>query len=522
MSLTVLHIRLAELVDAALRFCETTHLPADRSPELADLEPLFDHTAKLATAVAEFLDALDVTLGNEGAGPGERRPLDVVRAYLFAVEPPPTESGFHPGVPRRVTALGKLPAIYGFLISHDNRLKAPASPVWLLAIDLWRAMTYGTSAANGGLLARLDRISDIAGVRDRPRETSNRVAVSSTVDGVVLEVGGPRIRQSYPWDRRDIEMLHRIAARATAALIPPTGIERVRLLNPTASTWRVESVAPDGSGRVRGPTAALPFAATDTPVALAPGEWVDVRLHSLGDHKLGVLGLAPTVGRLSRAESTGLMQGADACAHFESTLSRIPMLTATLVAAGTRGDDLIILARDSDDNEYGLRGRDHTLQGAMIFNGAIAWRIRAERIIGAYDATPPERAYFERAVGRPIGSSPLIVIAHPWRGAASLSFVAAAGVRYVPPPPFPVARVIVELTRLDKQLRIEHVEAVSQGPRVELWATDRKGGRHPLATEPGANREQLEILARGLDAIVANEEDDDEVKVYDSELDRRL
>lgn len=173
--------------------------PDMRSPERAELVAVFEQTGALAIALADFLDALDRALCNEGSGAsGPGSSPEEVRALLGELEPVPAserDASFHPGVPRHESPIGALPAFYGQLIDLANRLhirRQPSSFAWRQTVDLWQAMTYcGGTTGTGGLLRRLDRIAELPGVRRTPRSSAY-----------------------YPWDRDDIAELRRIAARA--------------------------------------------------------------------------------------------------------------------------------------------------------------------------------------------------------------------------------------------------------------------------------------------------------------------
>lgn len=217
-----LHDHLAQTIQRAEAVFLAQQLPDTRSPERADLAGIFEHTGAIATALADFLDAIDRVLANEGSGASEARLSPAqVRAFLLDVEPPPQQGPefFHPGAPRRPTAIGKLPGAYGYHIDLDNRLHARRirrSYAWRESVALWHAFTYsgGTNAVTG-LLARLDRISDIHGIRREPRTNASGGTLTVTEGGQrVMTFGAVPPEQTYPWDRRDIAELRRVAQRA--------------------------------------------------------------------------------------------------------------------------------------------------------------------------------------------------------------------------------------------------------------------------------------------------------------------
>ena len=217
-----LHGRLAETIERAEAVFIAQQLPDTRSPQRADLVGIFEQTAAIATALADFLDELDRALANEGSGASQARlSPEQVRAFLLDVEPPPTYGPeyFHPGAPRRPSAMGKLPGAYAYHINLDNRLherQISRSFAWRQSVGFWQAFTYfGGTNAMSGLLARLDRISDVHDVRRALRSSESGGTLTTTGDGQrVMTFGAVAPKQSYPWDRRDIDELRRIAAHA--------------------------------------------------------------------------------------------------------------------------------------------------------------------------------------------------------------------------------------------------------------------------------------------------------------------
>lgn len=219
-----LHDRLAQTIQRAEAAFLAQQLPDTRSPQRADLAAIFEHTAAIATALADFLDEIDRALASEGSGASQARLSPAqVRAFLLDVEPPPQQGPelFHPGAPRRPTAIGKLPGAYGYHINLDNRLherQIRRSYAWRESVALWHAFTYsGGNNAIEGLLARLDRISDIHGLRREPRTSASGGTLTVTEDGKrVMTFGAAPPEQTYPWDRRDIAELRRVAERAAS------------------------------------------------------------------------------------------------------------------------------------------------------------------------------------------------------------------------------------------------------------------------------------------------------------------
>ena len=217
-----LHGQLDQAVQHAAAVFEELPLTETRSPQRADLVVVFQQTKAMTTALADFLDGLDRELANEGSGASQARlSPDQVRAFLLEVEPPSHDGGqgdFHPGVPRRSSALGTLPSFYGYHVGLDNGLyqrRIPRSYAWQQSVALWQTLTYlgGTHAA-GGLLSRLDRINKISDVRRAPRSSAGGAVVTQTDDGHrVLTLGAAPPAQSYPWDRADIAELRRVAER---------------------------------------------------------------------------------------------------------------------------------------------------------------------------------------------------------------------------------------------------------------------------------------------------------------------
>lgn len=205
-----LHSCLAAAVEHAEAAFGSFPVPDGRCPTRVELSGLFEETRTIARALAAFLDGLDRYLGNEGADTDSvRLSPEEVRALLAETEPVPKPEtvsagsefppAWHPGLPRRVSSIGRLPSFYGYVVSIDNALtkrKLPKSFVWRQAWDLWKTFVYfGGRHAAGGLLARLDQIGKLPGQRK-----------------------GPRTAAYYPWDRQDIAELHRVADRANFLL----------------------------------------------------------------------------------------------------------------------------------------------------------------------------------------------------------------------------------------------------------------------------------------------------------------
>jgi hypothetical protein len=215
-----LHDQLDQAVLRAEAVFSKLQLPDTRSPQRADLVPVFEQTKAIATALADLLDGLDRELGNEGSGVSAARLTpEEVHAFLVEVEPPPQEQGgFHPGVPRKTSAIGKLPGFYGYHVGLNNQLyehRVPKSFAWRQTQEQWQTLVYfGGTHAIGGLLSRLDRISELRSVRQGTRSSEGGAVVTETDGQRVLKLGAVPPQESYPYDRRDIAELRRIAERA--------------------------------------------------------------------------------------------------------------------------------------------------------------------------------------------------------------------------------------------------------------------------------------------------------------------
>jgi len=192
-----LHTELGRSVERARSTFSGLSLATERTPERDELTVVLEITGALASALASLLDGIDRVVGNEGVT-RERETVsaEVVRALLTELEPAAEEQrGFHPGIPRRDTPIGVLPSFYGYLLDIDNALferGLPKSFVWRETMELWVSFVYlGGTHASGGVLSRLDRIQQFPGVRK-----------------------GARSEAYYPWDRKDVVGLQRIAERA--------------------------------------------------------------------------------------------------------------------------------------------------------------------------------------------------------------------------------------------------------------------------------------------------------------------
>jgi len=217
-----LHRTVEQAVQRAVEVYSALQLSSARSPQRGDLVAVFEQTHQIASAVAGFLDGLDRALANEGSEVAVA-PLsaDQVRKFLLAVEMPPTGavSRVDPCVPRRTTPLGQLPSFYRYHVGLDNELhrrRAPRSFAWRESMLLWQTLTYhGGAYAAGGLLSRLDHISDVRESRRAPRTSNAHGVVTQGPGGQrVLTLGAQPPPQSYPWDRSDIAALHSVARRA--------------------------------------------------------------------------------------------------------------------------------------------------------------------------------------------------------------------------------------------------------------------------------------------------------------------
>lgn len=186
-----LHDELRTAVQGMEKYLTDLNLPTDVSPERGDLVGFLERTETLAVALAFFLDRLDYLKAGTVS-------VKEARAFLVEIEGKPDEErdrAFHPGLPRRETVIGRLPGFYGFVVAIDNDLsqkKVPKSYAWRQTWELWKSFVYfGGMTASGGLLSRLDNISELPGVRSATRSDNY-----------------------YPWDREDIAELRRIAERA--------------------------------------------------------------------------------------------------------------------------------------------------------------------------------------------------------------------------------------------------------------------------------------------------------------------
>jgi hypothetical protein len=166
------------------------------SPGRPELEAILRSTSTLASALAALLDALDRTLGNEGAEPWlPRVPSTDVRDFLARRFPAPeTGADSRPDHTRPALLFEVLGAFYGAVNELDNSLvrrQIPRSREWRATVDIWTSLLYlGGTHAGGGLPSRLDRIALFPERRSCPRGSAY-----------------------YPWDRADIAALNELARR---------------------------------------------------------------------------------------------------------------------------------------------------------------------------------------------------------------------------------------------------------------------------------------------------------------------